>query len=203
MTVRVVTGPVYEPVSLAEAKAWCRIDDTASDSVLTLLIGAMRRYAENLTSRAYVQRSLQLILPHWSCEAIELPYPPLVSVTSIQYIDTGGATQTLAADQYVVHDYREPALIVPAWSVAWPSTRDVMNAVQVNYAAGYAPVGSPTDEAAYQAAIPQNLKVWMQARLATLFEHREQIVTGTIVSELPRHFADGLLDDLIVGSRLF
>jgi hypothetical protein len=36
----------------------------------------------------------------------------------------------------------------------------------------------------------------MQARISSLFENREQLVTGTIVAELPRAFVDGLLDNL-------
>ena len=206
MTVRTVSDPVYEPVSLAEAKDWCNVgssDGTTFDAVLTLLIAAMRRYAENLTGRAFIQRSLQLILPYWPADGvIELPYPPLAEVTSIQYIDTDGTVQTLAADQYVVHTWREPGMVVPEYLVSWPSLRGVPNAVQVNYMAGYAAVGSPQEEAENQAGQPQTVKLWMHARLATLFENREQIVVGSTVADLPRAYVDGILDELVVHDRV-
>ena len=123
----------------------------------------------------------------------------------IRYITPGGTTEVLATSQYTVHDEREPALIVPAWGVYWPATRAVMNAVQIDYIAGYAPVGSPADEAAHQAAMPGALRTWLHARIATLFEQREQLLAANTSSapQIPRAFADGLLDGLVIGSRLF
>lgn len=197
MTTRIVTEPTVEPVSLTEFKDWARITEaTADDAVCTLLIKAMRGYAENLTGRAFVQRTLELIQECWG-ESIELQSPPLVSVTSVKYTDEDGTIQTLAADQYVVHDYREPALIVPAYEVVWPAHRSLLDAVRVVYIAGY-PTASPVD---YRENVPAELKLWMQARAATLFENREQLVAGNQV-EIPRNFADGLLDSLVCGSRI-
>lgn len=202
MTVRVVTAPVYEPVTLAEAKDWCRIDSdiTDQDSTINLLISAMRRYAENRTLRAFIPRTLQMIRPCWD-SPIVLPQPPLLELLSIIYVDTGGVEQTLASDQYVVHDWREPAIIVPEWNVSWPSIRGVHDAVRVNYIAGYAADGSPTEEATLQAGLPDNLKLWMQARISTLYENREHLIMSNQV-QIPYDFADGLLDDLITAERI-
>jgi uncharacterized phiE125 gp8 family phage protein len=199
-TVRVVTAPAGEPVTLAEAKAWCRIDSdiTVHDSTLNTLISAMRRHAELKTGRAYIQRTLELTMPGWpDCLEIYLPQPPLVSVTSVKYYDEDGADQTLATDQYVVHDYVEPAVIVPAWEVVWPTVRGLRNAVRVRYVAGY-PNGSPD----LGQEVPATLRQWMQARIATLFDQREQIVFS-IVDQLPHDFADGLLDELVLADQLF
>lgn len=200
MTVRVTTEPAVEPVTLAEFKDWARIDEaTADDAVCTLLIAAMRGYAENLTGRAFVQRSLQLVLEGWPCSGeIVLPCPPLVSVASVKYYDEDGVDQTLAADQYLVHDWREPALVVPAYGVTWPAVRSRLDTVRVNYVAGYPTPGSPTD---YRERIPAALKLWMSARAATFFEYREQIQNANL-GEIPRAFVDGLLDELVLGERL-
>jgi len=202
MPLIVVTPPAVEPVSLAEARLWCRVDDgdTAQDSVISMLIKAMREYAENLTGRAFVQRTLQLNL---DClpGCIALPMPPLVSVASVIYTDLDGALQTLAAADYQVDDVAEPGKIVPAWdAAAWPAVRAVPNAVRVLYVAGYDEgSGSPTD---YTANMPAALKLWMSARISTMFENREQLVNANQVA-IPRHFADGYLDELIIGARLF
>lgn len=206
----VVSAPAFEPVLLADAKAWMGIDsdDSNHNSVVTLLIQAMREYAENYTHRVFTQRTLRYYGPCWpvSCEGgheIELQFPPLVSVSWIKYRDTSGNLQTLASDQYDVHDWRTPAVIVPAWGVSWPAHRYALDAIQVQYVAGY-PDGSPGGSASdAQANIPAQLKLWMQARAATLFKQREQIVTGTIVNKIPRDFSDALLDPLIVGTRYF
>lgn len=200
MSVRVTVEPLYEPVSRAEAKTWLRIDtdDTSQDAVVDMLIEAMRRHAETLTGRAFIQRTLQLVAKGWE-NPLVLPYPPLRSVSSVTYVDLDGATQTLATNQYVVHSWREPAVIVPEWNVTWPSHRSVIDAIRVTYIAGYAESGSPSEAATAQAGLPENLKLWMHARMATLYEHREQLVLSSI-AKIPRDFADGLLDGLVVGS---
>lgn len=210
MTLRVVTPPAYKPVTVAQAKEWCRIDSdiTDQDAVLALLIAAMTDYAEHLTGRAFIQRGLQLIEQGWPrvvvdgiCyDGFELPRAPLASVESITYIDTDGAQQTLSTDLYDVHTDREPGVIVRGYQDTWPTVRLRPDAVKVNYTAGYA-YGSPTGEADQQSVLPANLKLWMHARLSTLYENREQIIAATQV-QIPRDFCDGLLDSLVLGSRL-
>lgn len=209
MSIEILTQPAFEPVSLTQAREWLRLesDDTANTAVLQLLIQAMREDAENLTHRAFISRQLRLNLDGWPSDSlygssIELPYPPLISVDSFKYVDTDGVLQTLAANQYDVHDESEPAFIIPAHQVTWPTIRQTPNAIQITFTTGYA-VGSPPDEAAAQENIPSTLKLWMQTKLATMFEHREQLIAGTIVAKVPRDFTDGLLDSITVGTRLF
>ena len=204
----VISAPAFEPVALADAKAWMGIDsdDTNHDTVVALLIKAMREYAENYTHSAFIQRTLRTYMSCWPVAAeggnqIELEFPPLVSVSWIKYRDTSGTLTTLATDQYDVHDWRKPAAVVPAWGVSWPAHRYALDAIQVQYVAGY-PDGSPGgSESDSRTNIPSQLKLWMQARAATLFKQREQIVTGTIVAKLPREFSDALLDPLVMGTR--
>jgi len=209
MALQVVTAPSYEPVSLAEARKWLRLedDDTASTAVLQLLIKAMREDAENLTQRAFIQRTLKLSIDNWPTDSqyglkIDLPFPPVASVTTFKYYDTDGVLQTLATDQYDLHTEQEPAFIVPAHQVTWPTIRLRPDAIQITFVAGYAP-GSPPDEQGSQETLPAQVRLWMQTKLATLYENREQVIVGTIVSKVPRDFTDALLDSLIVGTRLF
>ncbi len=207
--VTVVTPPAYEPCSLLEMRRWSRIeeDDTAHDPVLRILRQAMREYAENLTLRDYIPRTRKLYLDDWPRHLqygvkICLPHAPLISVDSFKYVDRDGNLQTLATDQYSVHSSHTPGFIIPAWHVVWPTIRLVPDAVQITFQSGYSP-GSPPDEAGHQAMIPESVRLWMQARAATLFENREQLISGTIVNALPRDFVDGLLDSLVLGERLF
>lgn len=201
MTVRIVTQPAVEPITVAQARAWCRIDGTDEDSILEILIKSMREYAEEYTGRAFVQRQLELTMDSFDGREIHLPYPPLLSVTHIKYIAYDGTLTTIDPDDYEVNTYEEPGEVQPAYLQVWPGVRDVFNAVQIRYLAGYAPTdGSPTD---YTANIPAALKQWMMARIATAFEHREQLIVGATVNPLPRHFADGLLDGLKIGEGMF
>lgn len=67
---------------------------------------------------------------------IELPLPPLQSVTSIEYT-SGGVLETLDPSVYQVSGVgdRNKARLRPA--VSWPTTDDVHEAIVVTFVAGY------------------------------------------------------------------
>jgi uncharacterized phiE125 gp8 family phage protein len=199
-SLQVITPPSFEPVTLAEAKLWLRLDDddTEEDAMVLLLIKAMREYAEHLTGRALVSQTLELRLDSFPSGGgvIELPRPPLRSVSSISYVDSSSALQSLeTSPQGWQEDLAsEPGRVAPLTpSTGWPDTEsETLGAVRIRYVAGYA---NPN-------AVPRSVRLWMQTRLATFNENREQIVVGSTVSVLPRPFVDGLLDSLRVR-RMF
>lgn len=199
--IRVITAPAAYPVTLAEARAWCRMDsnDTSQDAILTMLIASMVEQAEHLTGRAFVERTLEYSADFFSYE-IELPYPPLIEVLSVDYTDSGGVSQTVSPSQYQVDIYG--GLLRPNQSSYWPAVGRYYNPARVRYRAGYAYPGSPTD-LTDNSYLPPQLRTWMAARICTLYDNRDQFVEGHIVQDIPRDFADGLLDSLVVGSRLF
>jgi uncharacterized phiE125 gp8 family phage protein len=200
MGIRIAEQPAEEPITVAEAKEWARVTISDDDTLIEALIKAMREYAEAYTGRAFVQRQMLLTLDAFPDNGvILLPFPPLLSVDSVKYIDYQGVLQTVDAADYQVDTESEPGRIAPAHLESWDGTRNDFNAVQVLYQAGYA-VGSPAD---YRQNLPGLLRQWMKARISTLYDNRDQLITGTIVAPLPHHFADGLLDPLIVATRLF
>ena len=177
MRISVVTAPAVEPITLAEARDHLRLEATGSpashedDDYITLLIEAARQYVENVTNRPMVQRTYKLTLPCWY-EEVWLPYStPLVSVSSIKYLDVNGAQQTLSSTIYDVISDTMPSRIVRAYGQVWPSIRDVHNAIEITYVAGYAGEGSPAD---YRSAIPEALKGALKMVLADMYENRER-----------------------------
>jgi uncharacterized phiE125 gp8 family phage protein len=195
--VRVVTPPAFEPVTLAEAKLWCRVDDddTSQDATLMLLIIAMREYAEHLTGRVFAERTLELRLDSFPSDGvIVLPYPPVQSVSSVNYVASDGTLT--AADSspssWQVDLYSVPPRVSALSTGTWPATQETYGAVRIQYVAGYST----------HNLIPKTLRLWMQARISTLYEQREQLVVGQTVQALPRDFVDGLLDNLR-ASRMF
>ncbi len=116
---------------------------------------------------------------------IVLPLPPLQTVDSIKYWDQNGVQQTLDPTTYIVDNVSEPARVVPAPGVAWPSTQNRINAVDVRFTAGYGLTG---------ASVPAAIKQWMLMRITDAFENREAVVMGIRGTVETHPYFDRLLD---------
>lgn len=188
MSLKLITPPAAEPVSLQEAKLHLRViadvADVAAnpeDAAISAMIAAARQSAEHITGRSLMPQTWELALDEFE-SAIYLPKPPLVSVTSVKYLDGDGALQTLDTASYFVDDYGVPAKLTPAYGESWPSTRRQANAVTIRYQAGYATA----------AAVPQEIKSWMLLKIGMLYANRESVAVGVSVAEVPQ--VDRLLD---------
>lgn len=138
-----MTAPQTEPISVVEAKAHLRVDVDDENDLINTLRSAAREYGETCTHRAFVTQSWddkRCGFPGYD-EAIWLPRPPLISVTSVTYIDTAGVTQTWSSSLYTVIAPAGPKAsagsIVPNYGQIYPATRDVVNAVTIRFVAGY------------------------------------------------------------------
>ncbi|MFR5647639.1 MAG: head-tail connector protein, partial [Bilophila wadsworthia] len=63
MTIRQLTPPESEPVTLEQAKGFVRVDTDADDALLSLLITAARQEAEAITGRALGESTWAVSLP--------------------------------------------------------------------------------------------------------------------------------------------
>lgn len=206
MSLITITPPAVEPVSMAEAKEWCRVEtlDTSQDVSLANLIKAARERAESITGRAFIQRTVEqqaASFPGYRCNwghSIQLEVSPAVSITSITYRDADGAVQTLDAGAYFLDAYAVPSIVWPTYATTWPSARLTPDSLKIRYVAGYAgSADSPPDLA---ANMPAALKLWMQTMITTRFNARDGVIPGG-VTILPDRYIDSLLDDLILGTR--
>jgi uncharacterized phiE125 gp8 family phage protein len=148
-----IVAPVALAVELADAKAFCRVDaDITSDNdLLTMLIRSATGRAEFVTERAIITQTWRLSLDGFptGTGALVLPRPPLQAVTAVRYYDTAGVLQTLAPTGFAWDGEAEPGWLVPAVDLDWPDTDERLNAVQVEFRAGYG------DSA---AAVPEGLR---------------------------------------------
>jgi uncharacterized phiE125 gp8 family phage protein len=197
---KLVTAPGAEPLALSEVAPFLRVTGTDDDPVIFSLITAAWQHLDGRDGwlgRALVTQEWDLVLDEfprgtgwvssgaWNSSGvfgpcpIEVPLPPLQSVTHIKYIDNDGVEQTWAAAKYIVDTKSEPGRITPAFDESYPSTRRVMNAVTVRFVAGY---GGP-------AAVPGPIKLAMSALVAHWFENREPvgIGVGAVAVEMPMH----------------
>lgn len=184
MRLTVITAPATEPIMLDEAKLHCRVDLDNDDALIERLIAAAREDVEIKKKRALITQTLELRLDDWPCmrldRVIDIPRPPLQSVTSVKYLDEDGDERTLDADTYTVST-GTPGRVVLNETESWPTLGSYPDAVRVRFVAGY---GDADD-------VRSQTKAWILLRVAHLYKFRESAISGTIVSSVP--FLDNLL----------
>ena len=174
-----VTAPDVEPFTTSEAKDHLRVDVDDDDTLIDNLIIAARKRLENDTSRALITQTWDLFMDRFPLSdriAIEVPKAPLQSVTSIKFIDTDGVLQTLDSSKFRVDIASDPGRITPAFNEVYPSTREVTNAVEVRFVAGY---GDASRD------IPDDLEQAMLMLIGHWYEHRETVAQGVSAVKVP------------------
>lgn len=181
MALRRTLDATVEPVSLPEAKEHLRVTHALDDALIAALITAARQVAENEIGRSLMTQTWEKTLDRFP-EEIDLPYPPVQAIQSVEYLDEAGVLTLLAPASYTLDERSEPGWLLPAYDVDWPETQDVVNAVTVTYTAGYADA----------AAVPEAVKAWIKLHVGHLYENREATVPAISIAPLP--FLSGLLD---------
>ncbi len=94
------TDVATEPVLAVDLRAWLAIDSTSQDTMLTGIAKAARGKVERLTGKAIAARTYTYTIEMPLFGVLELPYPPIVSITSVKYISSDATTATAAATDY-------------------------------------------------------------------------------------------------------
>jgi hypothetical protein len=191
-----------EPITLAEARLHLRQTDTAEDTLIVRLISAARRMCERETWRAFLHSTWDYTLDQWPGWSewrsgawsgvgpghwgfrnkgldVHIPNPPLVSVSSVSYVDGAGSTTTLASSGYLV-TAGTPGSISPAYGTRWPFGRSQPGAITIRYVAGYGPTAD---------AVPDDAKVAILMLVAHMYDNR-----GDADAAMP-----GVVKDLLAG----
>lgn len=191
-TLERTVAPTIEPVTLDEIRDHLNIEDSAHEATtLAYLLVAREAIEKQELSRALLTQTWKLRLDRWpSSGQIRLPRPPLQSVSSITYIDSNGASQTLAASLYAVDAYAEPGRVVPAYGETWPSLRTQAGVpvVTVTYIAGWTNRG----------LVPEGIRQAIKLLTGELWENRESVIMETFIPKvLPT------LDRLLASHRCY
>lgn len=112
MTAILITPPPVEPLTLAEAKLWLRLDGAEEDATVSALIAAARMAVELASGRRLITQGWRIILDAWPADAIiRLPLTPVRAVTALRLRDMAGAGTDLAPTLWRAEFNRDPALI--------------------------------------------------------------------------------------------
>jgi uncharacterized phiE125 gp8 family phage protein len=164
MTSYLLAGPAAEPVTLAAAKAWLKLDGDDEDALVTALVAAARLHVESVTGRALLAQSWRLMLSRWPDDfIIRMPVSPVLSLTSITAIDADGGETELDLDGI---DIGRAELLLPA-DFARPTLRH-HNGIAIDYVAGY---GAEAED------VPESLRQALLLLVVYWFEHRDTVFT--------------------------
>jgi uncharacterized phiE125 gp8 family phage protein len=116
-SLRLVTAPVIEPLTLAQAKAFLRIEHSADDEAITRAIAAARQAAENYLKLALLPQTWDYSSVNPDSTILRLPFGPAQSIASVTLTTEAGATSTmnasnfrLSADGFSVHFVSAPSI---------------------------------------------------------------------------------------------
>lgn len=174
-----IASPSIMAVTLDQAKKSLRIDGDDMDDLVTMWLMGVIADAEILTGQCLMQQTWEVHLDAFA-GAISLPHP-VISITSIKYLDTAGVEQTLAPNAYRIKRERYESSVAPVTGANWPETLDETHAITVTVVCGFGNDPSAT---------PAEFRLYILAKLAEQFDPVTRTERGSVQSE----FINGLLD---------
>jgi uncharacterized phiE125 gp8 family phage protein len=174
MALKQTVAPASTPVTLTEAKAQCRIDNSEEDVYVTSLIAAATDYFDGpngVLNRALMTQTWQLSYDAFPCGGLQIPLGPVQSITSVEYVDP--VTQlyvTWAASNYETDLVSPDAWVIPKDS--WPTTLETSNAIRVTFVAGF-------------TTVPPSIKAAILMLIAHWYENRETVTPNANMMPIP------------------
>jgi uncharacterized phiE125 gp8 family phage protein len=178
-----IAAPATAAVTLVDAQRQTRSSSAEDNAVLEDAIAAATEHVEADTWRRFITQGWRQTFDAWPSVAMRLRFPPLVSVQSVKYVDPNGVLQTLDSSVYLVRTMETPGEIRLKRGQSWPAIADEPDAVRVEFTCGYGDI----------TAVPPAARRAILMLVGTMFAHRESVITGTIVAELPHGY------ELLVG----
>lgn len=162
MAATLVEPPASEPLSLAEAKNYLRVDHEHDDALISSMIAAARVLIEAKTRRALLTQTWRIVLGRWpSSGVIAAPVSPLREIVAARVKDAGGEAQPLDLDIFVLNGASSPGLIsFDAGRVTHPLQERA--GIEIDIEAGY---GAAAD-------VPAPLLQAIRLLLARAYEYR-------------------------------
>ena len=154
-------APAVEPITLAEVQNHLRVSDSADDALIEQLIVSVRSAAVSYCARSFINTTWVWYLDAFENEMF-VPIGSMSAVSSIKYIDTDAALQTLVTSVYQTDFNDRVGRIVLDDGQNWPDIHSTkINPIQITYVAGFG--AAATD-------VPAGIKDAILRIIGTLYE---------------------------------
>lgn len=169
-----LTPPAAEPLSLAEAKAFLRVEHDDDDDIIAALIAGARIHVEAQTRRALVTQTWRLTRDCWPQHGrIEVRPAPLRTLDAARIYDRDNNPLELDVDTFVV-DTAGSNLIFAPWAVPHPTRLGA--GIELDVTAGYGAAASD---------VPEPLRQAIRLLVAHWYENRGVAAIGDTIALLP------------------
>ena len=176
MSAILLTPPAIEPLSLAAAKAFLRIEHDDDDDVISALITGSRIHIEAQTRRALITQTWRLVRDCWPAGGVLPVLPvPLRALVAARVHNAEGEAQTIPLDHFTLDTVSAPALIALASGMPSVSGRAVAG-IEIDFEAGYG--GAEAD-------VPEPLRHAVRLLIAHWYENRALISATGEVAVVP------------------
>ena len=166
--------PAAEPWSVAEAKAFLRVEHGDDDTIVAALIAAARGHVEALTRRALLTQSWRFVLDAWPANGrIILRMGPLRSVIAARVYDTANHASAIDVETFVV-DIAADVIASPCWALPLPGR--FAAGIELDVELGYGVLASD---------VPDALRHAIRMLVAHWYENRGLAAIGANVAMLP------------------
>lgn len=163
-TFSVITQPAVEPITYTEVKEFARIDGSDEDALITSFITAARQACELFLRRALIEQTIRIRMDYWPDDEIELPSPPVISITQVGTADESDViTVYSSSNYYLIRDDMRPRIALKQSVTAPTNTEREYGGFIIDYLAGY---GST---ATY---VPEQIKTGLKLWATDIYENR-------------------------------
>ncbi len=169
-----LAAPAVEPLSLAEAKSFLRVEHDADDAIIAALVAAARNHVEAQTRSALIAQTWRLVLDRWPESGRIAPrLGPLRAVVAARVLDATNAARDIDPDAFVV-DRAAGAIVAPGWSLP-PPGRPIAG-IELDIEAGFGEAASD---------VPPKLVQAIRMLAAHWYENRGLTAIGQPVAMMP------------------
>ena len=174
MSANLLTGPVLEPLSVSDAKAFLRVEHDDDDTIIAALIAAARNHVEALTRLGLINQTWRIVLDGWPEQGrIKPRLGPLRSLAAARVYNELGVASSIDTGRFVV-DTASSTIAAPGWSLPVPGRAVAGIELDVNIGFG--------------AAAADVLQILLQAirmLVAHWYENRSLVSIGQSVAMMP------------------
>nr|WP_319389700.1 phage head-tail connector protein [uncultured Cohaesibacter sp.] len=154
-----LTAPQVEPVSLADIRAYLKIDQDAEDDLLRAFLSAARVHLEHMTGHHLVSQTWRVLLEGPLGETFRLPLQPVAELLTLSVIEADGTATELDVSGLSIFQTDNPATLANLDGFLLSGKQRL----QIDVETGFGPTAED---------VPEPLRLAMKMIVAEWYERR-------------------------------